>query len=143
MKIPTPSELLRAFQQIDPSLFMVTIPNLGVVSYGSELHNYGFVVGIDPETGYLMATVGNANIYVPNERCDWMSLGDVFDWFRERFDIWKSIPVEGRTVPNSQVNQGFSIESTDSEDIPVEELDPVVQDIISGKVKNELILPSA
>lgn len=145
IRIPTPQELLKIFQKIDPSLFMVTIPNLGVVSYGSPLHSYGFVVGIDPETGYLTAIVGNQNIYVPNEESTYMGLDEVTDWFRERFDIWKEIPIEGRTVSNAEeaaATLEAAIKDGENGDDDME-LTPLVKDIIAGRVANEVALPVA
>lgn len=144
IRIPTPQELLKMFQKIDPSLFMVTIPNLGVVSYGSELHNFGFVVGIDPETGFLTAIVGNQNIYIPNEESTYMSLDEVMSWFRERFDIWKEIPVEGRTVSNAEAAATLEAAIKDGESGEDDmELTPLVKDIVAGRVANEVALPVA
>lgn len=124
---------------------MVTIPNLGVVSYGSPLHSYGFVVGIDPETEDLTAIVGNQNIYVPNEESTYMGLDEVTDWFRERFDIWKEIPIEGRTVSNAEeaaATLEAAIKDGENGDDDME-LTPLVKDIVAGRVANEVALPVA
>ena len=143
IRIPTPIELLRLFQKIDPSLFMVNVASLGIVSYGSKLHSFGFVVGIDPETGHLTAIVGQQNIYVSNETSNYMDLESVMDWFRERFNVWKEIPVEGRTVSKTEEAAllGSQADNTEDDGESEMELTDLVKDIISGKVINEIVLP--
>lgn len=130
MKIPTPQELLDLFKKTDPSIFMAMIPQAGIVSYASRLHNFGFVVGINAETGNLSAIVGNANIYVPNEQSEYLSLENLLQWFNDRFSEWKSIEVDGRIVGRREAEL-MSVEQQET-DIP-EDLDSSVVAMIEKR----------
>lgn len=132
-KIPSPKELLGMLQKVDSTIIMSTIPLLGIVTYASLKNTYGFMVGIDAETGKFSVKVSNQNIFVPNEESEPMPFPDFMDWFSQGVERWSAIPVEGRTGPREKLTPFQEIELNEE---PEFEVSKQVQDIIEGRIAN-------